>query len=555
MCRFIFVTGGVVSSLGKGIAASALAALLQDRGFRVRIRKFDPYLNVDPGTMSPYQHGEVFVTEDGGETDLDLGHYERFTNTNARKSDSLTSGKIYREVIEKERRGDYLGATVQVIPHVTDMIKHFMQDDLSDGQGKPDFVIIEIGGTVGDIESLPFIEAIRQLRNELGKERTLFLHLTLVPYIASAGEIKTKPSQHSVKELQSFGIQPDILLCRTSVTIPPEALDKLALFCNVPKARVIPAMDVESIYEVPINYHKEGLDVQVLDFFGIPVSETSLNLGLWKGLTQIQNNATKEITIGIIGKYTLYKDAYKSLIEALEHAGISKEMRVMIKWIDSEDIETTTEEAFSTLMESLDGIIVPGGFGKRGSEGKIKAIGWAHEAKIPYLGICFGMQMAVVEAARRLLKLESANSTELEDSPYPVIDILREWVKGTSKEERSTKDDLGGTMRLGAYPCVLKPNSMVAGLYGSASQISERHRHRFEVNIDYREDFEKHGMVFSGMSPDQRLPEIIEFPDHPFFIGVQFHPELKSRPHTPHPLFLGLVEAAWIHHKNQNPAS
>ncbi|MDE2166606.1 MAG: CTP synthase [Alphaproteobacteria bacterium] len=534
MTRFIFITGGVVSSLGKGLSAAALGALLQARGFRVRLRKFDPYINVDPGTMSPYQHGEVYVTDDGAETDLDLGHYERYTGVAARKSDSQTTGRIYSTVISRERRGEYLGATVQVIPHVTDAIKEAIQAEL----GGEDFVLCEIGGTVGDIEGLPFLEAIRQLGNELGRERAMFIHLTLVPYIPSAGELKSKPTQHSVKELLGLGIQPDILLCRCDREIPDSARKKIALFCNLREGRVIPALDVDTIYDVPMAYHAQGLDREVCRHFGLEAREP--DLGRWQQIVERVRKPEGAVTIAVIGKYTHLPDAYKSLSEALAHGGIANNVGVKLDWLDSEIFEK--DDAVSYL-EGVNGILVPGGFGERGSEGKIEAARFARERKVPYFGICFGMQMAVIEAARHLAGLNGASSTEFGPCADPVIGLMTEWMKGDQLEKRKANGDLGGTMRLGAYPAKLIAGSRVAEIYGT-TEISERHRHRYEVNINYKPRLEKTGMRFSGMSPDGELPEIIEFPDHPWFIGVQFHPELKSKPFEPHPLFTSFIKAA-----------
>ncbi len=534
MTRFIFITGGVVSSLGKGLSAAALGALLQARGFRVRLRKFDPYLNVDPGTMSPYQHGEVYVTDDGAETDLDLGHYERFTGVAARRSDSVTTGRIYSAVIGRERRGEYLGATVQVIPHVTDQIKEFMQSDL-DGE---DFVLVEIGGTVGDIESLPFLEAIRQLANELGRERSMFVHLTLVPYIASAHELKTKPTQHSAKELLGLGIQPDILLCRCDRPIPDGARKKIALFCNLREERVIPALDVDTIYEVPHAYHAEGFDREVCAHFGLDIAEP--NISRWSDIVSRIRKPEGEVAIAIVGKYTHLLDSYKSLAEALAHGGIANNVRVNLNWLDSEIFE---QPDAAQRLEDVDGILVPGGFGERGSEGKIEAARFARERAVPYFGICFGMQMAVIEAARHLAGLNGAGSTEFGPCPEPVIGLMTEWMRGNRKERRESGGDLGGTMRLGAYEAVLSEGSRVAAIYGS-ERISERHRHRYEVNVTYKERLERAGLKFSGMSPDGALPEIVEIPDHPWFVGVQYHPELKSRPFEPHPLFTSFIKAA-----------
>jgi CTP synthase len=535
MTRFIFITGGVVSSLGKGLCAAALGALLQARGFKVRLRKLDPYLNVDPGTMSPYQHGEVFVTDDGAETDLDLGHYERYVGVAARRGDSVTTGRIYSTVIARERRGEYLGATVQVIPHVTDAIKEFITADLSD----EDFVLCEIGGTVGDIESLPFLEAIRQLGNELGRERAMFVHLTLVPWIASAGELKTKPTQHSAKELLGLGIQPDILLCRCDRPIPEGARKKIALFCNLRESRVIPAIDVDTIYAVPGSYHAEGFDREVCAHFGLDAPEPDLSR--WDAIVNRIRRPEGEVRIAIVGKYTNLLDSYKSLGEAMTHGGIANNVRVKLDWIDSEIFEAK-EEAVRRL-EDVHAILVPGGFGERGSEGKIEAVRFARERQVPYFGICFGMQMAVIEAARHLARLPGANSTEFGPCEHPVIGLMTEWMRGNELEQRQASGDLGGTMRLGAYDAVLDPESRVAEIYG-ATRISERHRHRYEVNIAYRDTLEAAGLRFSGMSPDGLLPEIVEIPDHPWFIGVQFHPELRSRPFEPHPLFTDFIRAA-----------
>jgi CTP synthase len=534
MARYIFITGGVVSSLGKGLASAALGAVLQARGYSVRLRKLDPYLNVDPGTMSPYQHGEVFVTDDGAETDLDLGHYERFTGRPATRQDNITTGRIYQEILAKERRGDYLGATIQVIPHVTNAIKDFIRD----GNEGFDFVLVEIGGTVGDIEGLPFFEAIRQLGNELPRHHAVYIHLTLLPFIPSAGELKTKPTQHSVKELRSIGIQPDILLCRTDRPIPADEKRKLSLFCNVRESAVIEARDVDNIYAVPEAYHAAGLDTEVLDAFGIEAKP--LNLDRWRLINERIHNPEGAVTIAVVGKYTGLKDAYKSLIEALSHGGIANKVKVDLDWIESEVFEREDPTPF---LEHVNGILVPGGFGQRGAEGKIRAAQFARERHVPYFGICFGMQMAVVEAARNLCGIVEANSTEFGATPEPVVGLMTEWLKGNELQKRGTTGDLGGTMRLGAYDAVLERGSKVAGIYGIA-EISERHRHRYEVNTGYRDRLEQHGMRFSGMSPDGLLPEIIEYVDHPWFIGVQFHPELKSRPFEPHPLFASFVEAA-----------
>ena len=535
MTRFIFITGGVVSSLGKGLASAALGALLQSRGYKVRLRKLDPYLNVDPGTMSPYQHGEVYVTDDGAETDLDLGHYERFTAVPARRTDNVTSGRIYQTVIGRERRGDYLGGTVQVIPHVTDAIKEFVLD----GTGDADFALIEIGGTVGDIESLPFLEAIRQLANELGRARSMFIHLTLVPYVAASGELKTKPTQHSVKELRSIGIQPDVLLVRSDRPIPAAERSKISLFCNVRESAVIQGLDVEFIYEVPIRYHEEGLDDQVLAAFGIDDAPPP-DLTRWVEIVERLRAPEGEVKIAIVGKYTGLHDAYKSLVEALTHGGIANNVRVDLEWHDSEIFEG---EESAHHLEDVNGILVPGGFGERGSEGKISAVTFAREHRVPYFGICFGMQMAVIEGARNLAGLPGAGSTEFGPCQDAVVGLLTEWTHGGVREVRTSNSHLGGTMRLGAYDCDLVKGSRVHDIYESDT-ISERHRHRYEVNINYRERLEEAGLVFSGLSPDQSLPEIVELPDHPWFLGVQFHPELKSKPFEPHPLFASFIKAA-----------
>jgi CTP synthase len=535
MARYIFITGGVVSSLGKGLASAALGALLQARGFSVRLRKLDPYLNVDPGTMSPYQHGEVFVTDDGAETDLDLGHYERFTGRSANKQDNITTGRIYQDIIAKERRGDYLGATVQVIPHVTDAIKEFV----TTGNEGYDFVLVEIGGTVGDIEGLPFFEAIRQLSNELPRGQTIFIHLTLLPYIPTAGELKTKPTQHSVKELRSIGIQPDILLCRADREIPVNERRKIALFCNVRPSAVIQALDVKSIYDVPRAYHAEGLDKEVLDAFGITTAPEP-DLTRWKTVMERITHPEGEVKIAVVGKYTGLLDAYKSLGEALVHGGVANKVKVKLEWIESEIFE---KEDPAPYLEGVHGILVPGGFGERGSEGKIKAATFARTRKVPFFGICFGMQMACIEAARSLCGIAQASSTEFGETPEPVVGTMTEWMKGNELEIRKAGGDLGGTMRLGAYEAVLKPGSKIADIYGD-TRISERHRHRYEVNTRYRERLEKAGMRFAGMSPDGLLPETVEYPDHPWFIGVQYHPELKSRPFEPHPLFASFIAAA-----------
>jgi CTP synthase len=535
MARYIFITGGVVSSLGKGLASAALGALLQARGYAVRLRKLDPYLNVDPGTMSPYQHGEVFVTDDGAETDLDLGHYERFTGVPAKKSDNITTGRIYQDILAKERRGDYLGGTVQVIPHVTDAIKQFV----TSGNEGLDFVLVEIGGTVGDIEGLPFFEAIRQLGNELPRGHSVFIHLTLLPFIPSAGELKTKPTQHSVKELRSIGIQPNILLCRCDRPVPISERRKIALFCNVREEAVIQALDVASIYDVPLAYHREGLDAQVLSAFGI-VSAPAPKLEKWQTISRAIASPEGEVTIAIVGKYTGLKDAYKSLNEALFHGGIANRVKVRLDWIESEIFE---REDPAPYLENVHGILVPGGFGERGSEGKILAARFARTRRLPYFGICFGMQMAVIEAARDLVGIAKAGSTEFGPAEEPVIGLMTEWMRGNELEKRRQGGDLGGTMRLGAYTAVLAKGSRVARIYGE-TQISERHRHRYEVNTRYRARLEEVGVRFCGMSPDGLLPEIIELPDHPWFIGVQFHPELKSRPFEPHPLFASFIAAA-----------
>ncbi|GJD96582.1 CTP synthase [Methylobacterium iners] len=535
MTRYVFITGGVVSSLGKGLASAALAALLQARGYKVRLRKLDPYLNVDPGTMSPTQHGEVFVTDDGAETDLDLGHYERFTGLPATKADNITTGRIYQDIIAKERRGDYLGATIQVIPHVTNAIKAFVLD----GNDSFDFVLVEIGGTVGDIEGLPFFEAIRQLGQELPRGTAAFVHLTLLPFIPSAGELKTKPTQHSVKELRSIGIQPDILLCRCDRPIPEEERRKLGLFCNVRASAVIEARDVASIYDVPLSYRAAGLDREVMAHFGIePMGEPQLER--WQTISERVRNPEGEVSIAIIGKYTGLKDAYKSLTEALTHGGIANRVRVNLEWIESEVFEREDPAPF---LEGINGILVPGGFGQRGAEGKIRAARFARERKIPYFGICFGMQMAVIEAARSLAGIEAANSTEFGETSEPVVGLLTEWLKGNELERRAAEGDLGGTMRLGAYRADLRPGTKIADIYES-TEISERHRHRYEVNMAYRERLEARGLRFSGLSPDGLLPETVEHEGHPWFIGVQFHPELKSRPFEPHPLFRSFIAAA-----------
>ncbi|MFM8859454.1 MAG: CTP synthase [Methylocystis sp.] len=535
MARYIFITGGVVSSLGKGLASAVLGTLLQARGYTVRLRKLDPYLNIDPGTMSPYQHGEVFVTDDGAETDLDLGHYERFTGRPATRQDNVTTGRIYQDIINKERRGDYLGATIQVIPHVTNAIKAFALE----GNENVDFVLIEIGGTVGDIEGLPFFEAIRQIKNDLPLHHCIYVHLTLLPFIPSAGELKTKPTQHSVKELRSIGIQPDILLCRTDREIPREERRKLGLFCNVREQAVIEARDAANIYDVPRAYHAAGLDAQVLAAFGIEPAPKP-DMSRWNAVTQRINNPEGEVTIAVVGKYTEMKDAYKSLIEALAHGGLANLVKVNLDWIESEIFESGDPAA---RLEHVHGILVPGGFGQRGAEGKILAARFARERGVPYFGICFGMQMAVIEAARALAGVDKANSTEFGPCDEPVVGLMTEWLRGNALEKRRADGDLGGTMRLGAFPALLKSGSRIAEIYG-ATEISERHRHRYEVNFTYRERLEAKGLVFAGISPDGLLPETVEIPEHPWFIGVQYHPELKSRPFEPHPLFASFIAAA-----------
>jgi len=537
MARFIFITGGVVSSLGKGLMAASLGALLQARGYKVRTRKFDPYLNVDPGTMSPYQHGEVYVTDDGAETDLDLGHYERFTGVASRQADNVTQGRIYQTIIQKERRGDYLGATVQVIPHVTDEIKAFALAETDD----VDFVLCEIGGTVGDIESLPFMEAIRQLHNELGPRQSIFVHVTLVPYIAAAGELKTKPTQHSVRELTSLGIQPDILLCRCEQPLPDSERAKIALFCNVRKEAVIPALDARSIYAVPVQYHREGLDQAVLDAFGIDGAPEP-DLSRWYDIMERQEHPEGEVTIGVVGKYVGLPDAYKSLHEALMHGGLANRVKVKVQWLDAELFEGE-ESDIAAQLEPMHGILVPGGFGVRGSEGKIASVRFARERAVPFFGICLGMQMACIEGARNTAGIANASTTEFGPTDEPVVGLITEWMSKEGLQQRNAETDLGGTMRLGAYPAKLTGNSVVGGIYGT-EDISERHRHRYEVNARYREPLEAGGLIFSGMSPDGALPEIVERPDHPWFIGVQFHPELKSKPFDPHPLFRSFIEAA-----------
>ena len=540
MARYVFITGGVVSSLGKGLASAALGALLQARGYTVRLRKLDPYLNVDPGTMSPFEHGEVFVTDDGAETDLDLGHYERFTGVHARKTDSISSGRIYSNVLEKERRGDYLGKTIQVIPHVTNEIKDFIKI----GDAEVDFMLCEIGGTVGDIEGLPFFEAIRQFAQERPRGQCIFMHLTLLPYLAASGELKTKPTQHSVKELRSIGLQPDVLVCRSEHPIPEKERAKIALFCNVRPDSVIPAYDLKSIYEAPLAYHRAGLDQAVLDAFGISPAPKP-DMSRWTDVMDRLTHAEGEVRVAIVGKYTQLEDAYKSIAEALTHGGMANRVRVKAEWIDAEIFE---REDPAPWLEQFHAILVPGGFGERGTEGKIKAAQFAREKGVPYLGICLGMQMAVIEAARNLVGLPRAGSEEFdvetgEKRFEPVVYHLKEWVQGNHMVARKPGDDKGGTMRLGAYTAMLAPGSKVAGVYGATS-VEERHRHRYEVDVKYRDRLEKCGLIFSGMSPDGRLPEIVEVRDHPWFIGVQFHPELKSKPFAPHPLFADFVRAA-----------
>jgi CTP synthase len=539
MARYIFITGGVVSSLGKGLASAALGALLQARGYGVRLRKLDPYLNVDPGTMSPYQHGEVFVTDDGAETDLDLGHYERFTGVNATRNDNITTGQIYKTIIEKERRGDYLGATVQVIPHVTGEIKDFVLSDPGEGV---DFVLVEVGGTVGDIEGLPFFEAIRQLGQELPRGHACFIHLTLLPFIKTAGEMKTKPTQHSVKELRSIGIQPDILLCRCEMPIPEGERKKLGLFCNVRPSAVIQAMDSSNIYAVPLDYHEQGLDDEVLDVFGMKDTAPPPDLSRWEAISHTLSHPDGEVNIAIVGKYTALTDAYKSLIEALTHGGVANNVRVKFDWIEGEAFERD-EQMIGERLTGVHGVLVPGAFGERGSEGMIRAVQFAREHAIPYFGICFGMQMAMIEAARNLAGIHQASSTEFGPTSEPIVGLMTEWVRGNEKEIRGEGGELGGTMRCGAYEAVLTPGSLVAEIYGT-STISERHRHRYEVNIGYREAIERTGLKFTGLSPDGVLPELCERTDHPWFVGVQYHPELKSRPFDPHPLFASFIGAA-----------
>ncbi|MBR2033934.1 MAG: CTP synthase [Alphaproteobacteria bacterium] len=533
--KFIFITGGVVSSLGKGLASASLASILQGRGFKVRMRKLDPYLNVDPGTMSPYQHGEVFVTDDGAETDLDLGHYERFSGVSCHKTDSITTGKIYQRVIDKERHGDYLGATIQIIPHVTNEIKDFILSDITD----EDFVLCEIGGTVGDIEGQPYLEAIRQVAYDLGRERVMFIHVTLLPYIPTAGELKTKPTQHSVKKLQEYGIQPDMLLCRAQMTVPQNEKRKIALFCNIREENVITALDVSSIYQVPISYSHEGMDKQVCKHFGIPC-ENEPDLSKWEHIIETLRHPEGEVRIAVVGKYTQLLEAYKSLNEALTHGGIANKYKVKIKWIDSELLE---KEDPANHLNDVSAILVPGGFGQRGTEGKINAIRYAREHKLPFLGICLGMQMAVIETMRNVAGIKNAGTTEFSSDCEPVVGLMTEWDKEGAKEIRTKDGDLGGTMRLGAYDCVVSPNSKVAEAYGCL-KISERHRHRYEVNMKYEPQLRMAGMSITGRSPDGKLPEIVEIPDHPWFVAVQFHPELKSKPFAPAPLFVSFVKAA-----------
>ena len=541
MARYIFITGGVVSSLGKGLASAALGALLQARGYKVRLRKLDPYLNVDPGTMSPYQHGEVFVTDDGAETDLDLGHYERFTGVSATRNDNITTGQIYKTIIEKERRGDYLGATVQVIPHVTDEIKQFVLSDPGEGV---DFVLVEIGGTVGDIEGLPFFEAIRQLGQELPRGETCYIHLTLLPYIKTAGEMKTKPTQHSVKELRSIGIQPDILLCRCEQPIPDSERRKIGQFCNVRESAVIQAMDSDNIYAVPLDYHEQGLDREVLDVFGMIDIAPVPDLTRWQDISHRLTNPDGEVNIAIVGKYTGLTDAYKSLVEALIHGGVASNVRVKFDWIEGEAFERE-EGLIAERLTDVHGVLVPGAFGERGSGGMIRAVQFAREHQIPYFGICFGMQMAMIESARTLGGITEASSTEFGSTSQPVVGLMTEWTKDNHREIRGAADDKGGTMRLGAYEAVLTPGSKVAEIYGTTI-INERHRHRYEVNIAYRDAIEQTGLKFTGLSPDGILPELCERSDHPWFVGVQFHPELKSRPFDPHPLFSSFIGAAKV---------
>lgn len=534
MTKYVFITGGVVSSLGKGLASASLGALLQARGYSVRLCKMDPYLNIDPGTMSPTQHGEVFVTDDGAETDLDLGHYERFTGRPASQTDNITTGRIYMNVLQRERRGEYLGATIQVIPHITDEIKSFIREK----DGSADFVLVETGGTVGDIEAHPYLEAARQFSNEVGHDRALFIHATWLPYIPAAGELKTKPTQHSVKELMAAGIRPDILLCRADRHIDEGERRKISLFCNIPFERVIPALDVKSIYEVPLTYHAEGLDTEVLRRFGLPADKEP-DLSKWVDIVDRIKNPESEVKVAIVGKYTELSDSYKSLNEALIHGGIANRVKVKLKFIESDIFE---KDGTIHELEDVHAILVPGGFGARGTEGKIKAVQFARERKIPYFGICFGMQMAVIESCRNQLGLKNASSTEFGATTEPVVGLMTEWIKGNETVARTNEGDMGGTMRLGAYPATLKKGSHVAEIYGKQN-ISERHRHRYEVNVSYIPRLEEKGMLFSGMSPDGKLPEIVEIPDHPWFVGVQFHPELKSKPFDPHPLFVSFIKA------------
>ncbi len=533
--KFIFITGGVVSSLGKGLASASLASILQARGFKVRMRKLDPYLNVDPGTMSPYQHGEVYVTDDGAETDLDLGHYERFSGVACHKTDSITTGKIYQRVIDKERHGDYLGATIQVIPHVTNEIKDFILSDITD----EDFVLCEIGGTVGDIEGQPYLEAIRQVAYDLGRERAMFIHVTLLPYIPTAGELKTKPTQHSVKKLQEYGIQPDMLLCRSQIEIPQNEKKKIALFCNIREENVIAALDCGSIYQVPISYSHEGMDVQVCKHFGLECNKEA-DLSKWEHIVEVLRQPEGSVHIAVVGKYVQLLEAYKSLNEALTHGGIANKYKVKIKWVDSERLE---HEDVNEILGDVSAVLVPGGFGQRGTDGKIAAVKYAREHKLPFLGICYGMQMSVIETMQNVVGIKNAYTTELRSDCEPVVGLMTEWEKEGGKQIRSKDGDLGGTMRLGAYPCVLAKGSLAEKIYG-CSQISERHRHRYEVNLKYENVLKKAGMIVSGKSPDGLLPEIVEIPDHPWFVGVQFHPELKSKPFAPHPLFVSFVKAA-----------
>ncbi len=540
--KIIFVTGGVLSSLGKGISAASLGALLEARGYKVRLRKFEPYLNVDPGTMSPFQHGEVYVTEDGGETDLDLGHYERFTILNTRRSDAVSTGQIYSRVISKERRGDYLGATIQVIPHITNEIKEHLTSDIEDNI---DFLICEIGGTVGDIEGLPFLEAIRQYANDVGRENVLFMHLTLVPFIKTAQELKTKPSQHSVKELQSMGIQPDILLCRTEVTLPEDARRKLALFCNIKPECVIEAADVDTIYQVPLAYRAEGLDTQVCKHFGLlegDMESQSPDLAVWERIVERVQNPQGEVRIVVVGKYTGLQDAYKSIAESFQHAGIANQLKVKVQWLNAENL--SDDESVAKALSDAHALLVPGGYGERGTRGKMRAIRYARENNVPFFGICLGMQLAVIEYARNVLGLDGAHSSELDpETPHPVVGLMATWDQGGEQVRRSTDDNLGGTMRLGAYECLLEPGSLAHKVYGT-EKITERHRHRYEMDMSYRKQFEAAGLMMSGTSPDGTLPEIVEIKDHPWFLAMQFHPEFKSKPMAPHPVFKAFIEAA-----------